>query len=144
MPRPKKCRRVCRFPENPGFCPLESGEEKEPMILTVDEYEAIRLIDKEGFSQEQCSEQMQIARTTVQKIYETARRKLADVLVEGLPLKIEGGDYRLCDGAGPHCGEEHCRRRRGESGGCHGRGEGGRRGRGEGCRREGRGPFEAE
>jgi len=108
MPRPKKCRRVCRFPENPGFCPLESGEEKEPMILTVDEYEAIRLIDKEGFSQEQCSEQMQIARTTVQKIYETARRKLADVLVEGLPLKIEGGDYRICGGAEHGCELSHC------------------------------------
>lgn len=68
------------------------------MILALDEYEAIRLIDWEGLSQEQCSERMQVARTTAQKIYESARLKLSQALVEGLPLRIEGGAYRLCDG----------------------------------------------
>lgn len=68
------------------------------MVLALDEYEAIRLIDWEGLSQEQCSERMQIARTTAQKIYESARFKLSQALVEGLPLRIEGGAYRLCDG----------------------------------------------
>lgn len=68
------------------------------MILALDEYEAIRLIDWEGLSQEQCSERMQVARTTAQKIYESARFKLSQALVEGLPLRIEGGAYRLCDG----------------------------------------------
>lgn len=111
MPRPRKCRRVCGFPENLEFNPAEGRDEKEPIVLTVDEYEAIRLIDKEGFSQEQCSQQMQIARTTVQRIYDSARRKLADVLVEGFPLKIEGGHYRLCNGHNDGCGIPHCRSR---------------------------------
>ena len=62
-----------------------------------------RLIDKEGFSQEQFGEQMNIARTTVQQIYAAARKKLADVLVDGLPLRIEGGDYRLCNGNADKC-----------------------------------------
>ena len=64
------------------------------MVLNVDEYEAIRLIDRQGFSQEECSAYMQVARTTVQMIYNSARKKLAAALVDGLPLRIEGGSYQ--------------------------------------------------
>lgn len=108
MPRPRKCRRVCHFPQNLTFLPEEQGEGKETVFLTVDEYETIRLIDKEGLSQEQCSDFMQVARTTVQQIYASARKKLADVLVDGLPLRIEGGDYELCSGGGQACGCNNC------------------------------------
>lgn len=91
MPRPRKCRKVCCLPDNDGFVPVRGGEELTPIVLNVDEYESIRLIDREGFSQEQCGEYMRIARTTVQQIYAAARKKLADALVDGLPLRIEGG-----------------------------------------------------
>lgn len=107
MPRPMKCRRVCHFPQTVLFAPQDAAD-RQPVILTVDEYEAIRLIDKEGCSQEQCAAFMQIARTTVQRIYESARKKLADCLVESRPLRIEGGDFRLCNGETPNCGQEGC------------------------------------
>lgn len=113
MPRPRKCRRVCCLPENDGFTPLHPCVAGDTVVMTVDEYEVIRLIDHEGLSQEECGEYMHIARTTVQQIYSSARKKLADALVEGLPLRISGGDYRLCDGTDQHrcCGG--CHRHRG-------------------------------
>ena len=55
----------------------------ETVIMAVDEYETLRLNDLEGFTQEQCADQMNIARTTIQGIYSEARRKLADSLVNG-------------------------------------------------------------
>ena len=112
MPRPRKCRRVCRLPDNTGFRPVRCAPDAPTVILTVDEYEALRLIDKEGFSQEECGAYMRIARTTVQQIYTVARKKLAEALVEGLPLRIEGGEYQLCDGTEEYCGCGGCRRHR--------------------------------
>ena len=103
MPRPKKCRKVCKLPDNLGFYPVTSQQNSCPVVLSVDEYECIRLIDKEGFSQEECGTYMKIARTTVQQIYTSARKKIADSLVDGLPLKIMGGDFQLCDGKEKHC-----------------------------------------
>lgn len=111
MPRPKKCRKVCRLPHTAEFRPVNSRSHKF-VVLTVDEYETVRLIDKEGFSQEQCGEYMQIARTTVQQIYASARHKLALALVEGMAIKIHGGDYELCDGKESHCGCGGCHRHR--------------------------------
>lgn len=104
VPRPRKCRRVCHFPGTLEFAPAGVSPRAEPVVLTVDEYEAVRLIDKEGLSQEECSARMGVARTTVQQIYAAARGKLARFLVDGLPLRIEGGDFRLCGGEGAGCG----------------------------------------
>ena len=107
MPRPRKFRRVCHFPQTLSFLPEGEPAQTEPVILTVDEYETIRLIDREGLSQEECSVLMGVARTTVQQIYGCARQKLAQVIVDGRPLRIEGGDYRLCSGESS-CGRGQC------------------------------------
>ena len=110
MPRPKKCRKVCCLPKVNEFYPKGGSDNK--IIMTVDEYETIRLIDKERFSQEECAGYMQIARTTVQQIYNTAREKIAAALVDGTELLIEGGDYTLCDGGEKECGCGGCCRHR--------------------------------
>ena len=114
MPRPKKCRKVCHLPHEKEFIPANGCNGRPFIVMTVDEYETIRLIDKEGFSQEECGDYMHIARTTVQQIYTNARKKLAETLVEGLPLRIEGGDYQLCDGKEHSCGCGGCRIHRAE------------------------------
>ena len=106
MPRPKKCRKVCRLPGVCAFRP--EGGADDAVTLTVDEYEAVRLIDKEGFSQEQCAGYMRVARTTVQQIYDRARKKIACAIVDGLGLRIEGGEYTLCNGGEKQCGCGGC------------------------------------
>ena len=99
MSRPKKCRKVCSMPVVNMFSPAPLQEEiyVEPIVMTIDEYETIRLIDREGFSQNDCSKYMNVARTTVQQVYNSARKKIADALVLGIPLEIYGGDYIICD-----------------------------------------------
>ncbi len=86
--------------------------------MTIEEYEAIRLIDLEGLTQEECAESMDVARTTVQRIYNDARKKLARSLVNAEILKIEGGAYKLCDEApdpNNRCCYRRCHRRRGRN-----------------------------
>ena len=74
MPRPTKCRRICAVPKLDEFGPLHLQKEQEPVVLSVDEYEVIRLIDSLEMNQEECAAQMEVARTTVQAIYTSARR----------------------------------------------------------------------
>ena len=89
MPRPPRCRRICDVPQVDKFCP-NGGEDVEPILLTLDEYEVIRLVDLEQQTHERCAAQMDISRSTVQEIYESARRKIAACLVHGKPLHITG------------------------------------------------------
>ena len=90
MPRPCRCRRICAEPAYDRFSP-EGFSCGETVMLTLDEYEAIRLIDLERRTHEQCAALMDISRTTVTEIYESARGKIADCLVHGKSLVISGG-----------------------------------------------------
>lgn len=112
MPRPRKWRRVCKLPIINEFSPLNKID-GDYVIMTVEEYETIRLMDLEKLSQEMTAEIMGVARSTVQRIYEDAREKLADCIVNGKRLKIEGGDYKLCEEfeEDKRCGNCRCHRR---------------------------------
>ena len=98
MPRPNKPRRVCRLPVYTHF--FSQGQNahthEQGLLLSIEEYETVRLLDYLGMTQQEAARQMGTGRTTVQALYTQARRKLARFLVEGTPLTIEGGSYQLC------------------------------------------------
>ncbi|ABO50731.1 protein of unknown function DUF134 [Desulforamulus reducens MI-1] len=113
MARPKKWRRVCILPEVNTFGPIDISEStREYIHMTVEEYETIRLMDLEGLNQEESADVMGVARSTIQRIYDNARKKLAESLVNGKVLKIEGGDYKLCNEFDDQrqCNRRTCRR----------------------------------
>ena len=64
----------------------------------------VALDQLEGFSQEECALQMDVSRPTVQRIYTEARKKMAESLINGKTLIIDGGEYRLCDDSFGTCG----------------------------------------
>ena len=90
MPRPVRCRRIGQMPAFRSFSP-DDAPDAEVIRLTLDEYETLRLMDAEGLNQESCAAQMNVARTTVTAIYESARHKIATALVQGKRLQIIGG-----------------------------------------------------
>ncbi|MBQ4421964.1 MAG: DUF134 domain-containing protein, partial [Schwartzia sp.] len=90
MPRPVRCRKIERLPVYRSFSP-DDVEADESVRMTVDEFEALRLLDNEGLNQESCASRMNISRTTVTAIYDSARKKVAEALVHGKRLLIAGG-----------------------------------------------------
>ena len=90
MPRPIRCRRIEKMPAFRSFSP-DDVKPAESVFMTVDEYEALRLLDDEGLTQEACAVRMNVARTTVTAIYDSARKKVAEALVHGKRLLITGG-----------------------------------------------------
>lgn len=124
MSRPTKDRYVHSLPKNHRFGPFmelcspamrerdfenfkdEEEDNEDTILLTVDEYEVIRLIDHENMTQEEASKKMQVARTTVQSIYAKARKKLAIMLIDGKNIKISGGHYKFCDSSNSCCLED--------------------------------------
>lgn len=77
-----------------SFIP-EENEHAAWVVLSLDEYETIRLMDYEKLTQSECAQKMQVSRTTVTAIYERARGKIADCLVNGKHLVIAGGEVRI-------------------------------------------------
>ena len=94
MPRPQKRRIVSSEPEYSAFNPegFSSGEE---IVLSLDEYEVIRLVDYERKTHEETGLMMGISRTTVTEIYDRARYRLASAIVNGRALAIRGGSYEI-------------------------------------------------
>lgn len=107
LARPQRRRRVCGEPPCTTFLP-EGRPEAGVVTLTIDEFEALRLIDYGKMTHEQCAERMEISRTTVTEIYESARQKIADTIVNGKYLHIAGGTYRLCEGVEGKCCGRRC------------------------------------
>jgi predicted DNA-binding protein (UPF0251 family) len=96
MARPTKCRRISTIPGvtyfKPAGIPIRDLEE---VCLSVEEIEAIRLKDLQGLEQEQGANSMQISRPTFQRILASAREKIADVLLNGKALRIDGGNFEI-------------------------------------------------
>ena len=107
MPRPKKCRFVMQEPGvtffKPQGIPLRVLEHA---VITVDELEALRLSDLMGMSHEEAAKQLKVSRPTVTRMLARAHQAIADALVNGKAIRIEGGDYVLegLEGHCPKCG----------------------------------------
>lgn len=114
MARKKTERQVEAKPPCGLFKPAgQPAREAEPVILELDGYEALRLADYQGLSQEQVAEHLEVSRPTVTRILRTAREAVATALAEGRPLAIQGGSVRIRRGG---------RGRRARNRGRHGRG----------------------
>lgn len=112
MARPKRLRRLAFAPPAHSFLP--AGEDnyptqKEIVILTMDEFEALRLADLECNSQEEAAKKMGISRATFGRIVESGRSKVARVLVHGCRIEIAGGAFMF--GRGRHLQCPRCKRR---------------------------------
>jgi predicted DNA-binding protein (UPF0251 family) len=107
MPRGKTLRVLNELPVVKGFRPLwMKPNYRQAVTLFLEEYEALRLIDYEDLTHERVAEKMNVSRPTVTRIYEQARKKIAQALVEGRSFFIEGGDISL---SGTHYLCENCR-----------------------------------
>jgi len=96
MPRPRRRRRVRVRPDITRFRPEGVKESYlEESILTVDEFEAVRLKDLEGLDQEEAAKKMNISQPTFHRLITSARKKIADAIVKGKAIKIEGGVFRM-------------------------------------------------
>jgi predicted DNA-binding protein (UPF0251 family) len=91
MARPKRIRKVINPPHFKGYRPIGLSVENNPMILNYEEYEAIRLSDYELYGQHEAARVMEVSRPTYARIYESARRKVAQAFVQGRPIVFEGG-----------------------------------------------------
>lgn len=96
MPRPRRCRRIRFEPNITYFKPAGIRMiELEESVITVDEFEAVRLKDLIGLDQEEAAKRMNISQPTFHRLILSARRKIADAIVNGKAIRIEGGNYKI-------------------------------------------------
>src|SRR3970040_2172993 len=111
MSRPQCCRRVAGRPIASVFHPEGiPALDRVEIVLSLDEFEAIRLADLEGLYQEQAAERMSVSRPTFGRILAAAHRQVAEALAHGKALKIEGGTIRVERLRSPRCECPRCRR----------------------------------
>lgn len=109
MARPTKWRKIDNLPTVQYFVPSENRIEEVPEnILKLEELEAIRLKDLEGLKQDECADRMEVSRPTFQRILLVARGKVADSLINGKGICIEGGKFtrNICPVLCMDCGKE--------------------------------------
>lgn len=109
MARPIKWRKIENIPTIPYFIPSETDVAEVPEnILKLEELEAIRLKDLEGLEQGECAQKMEVSRPTFQRILLSAREKIADSLINGKTIHIEGGKFtrNICPVKCVECGKE--------------------------------------
>lgn len=109
MARPTKWRKIENIPAIPYFIPSENNcSEFSENILKLEELEAIRLKDLEGLEQGECAARMEVSRPTFQRILLSAREKVADSLINGRIIHIEGGNFtrNICAVRCIECGKE--------------------------------------
>ncbi|MEA1873476.1 MAG: DUF134 domain-containing protein [Bacteroidota bacterium] len=112
MPRHKRMRRISQTPSHRGFKAIFDDEKTSKATnviqLHLEEYESIKLMDYELYSQEEAASFMHVSRPTITRIYESARRKIAKALIEGISIEIRGGKFET-DDSWVTC--EHCQAR---------------------------------
>ena len=106
MPRPNKPKCVQKLPICQTYYPAGKENSCHEIVLSVEEYETLRLLDYQGMTQAQCARQMGIARATVQSLYTEARKKTARFLVEGAGLCIRGGNFCIEEPKEKNCSEK--------------------------------------
>lgn len=128
MARRKQLRNIDSPPLMTGYKPFGIPRTQlESVILNIDEYESLRLLDYEGLNQEQAAERMNISRPTLTRIYDSARKAIAKAFVEGKMILIEGGNvnfdkewfrcgrcHKLVNGKEKHQSRRCCDKNKGE------------------------------
>jgi predicted DNA-binding protein (UPF0251 family) len=94
MPRPRKCRMIDAVPGVCGFSPRRRTKQEE-LVISMEGVEAIRFSDREGLSQEEAAEKMKISRQTYGRVLAEARRIVAEALVTGRGLRVDGGSFAV-------------------------------------------------
>lgn len=96
MVRPRRCRRISFQPDvtyfKPAGVPLRNLDET---IVNFDEAEAVRLVDLEEKDQKQVAKKMQISQPTLSRLLKSGRKKLADAIIKGKAIKIQGGNFKM-------------------------------------------------
>jgi len=96
MVRPRRTRRIFFQPDvtyfKPAGIPIYNLQET---ILSFDELEAIRLIDSEELDQTKSGQKMKISQSTLSRLLKEGRKKLADAVINGYAIKIQGGNFKM-------------------------------------------------